>query len=365
VSTSRDEELSPWTAFEMGKGPKATKASKILAKVRKDMKTKSKPAKGVTMRRRDATIVLTQGAVAAPRQNFGSRVPGKMSTSKMIQCLDARVPRTLGLPRAVGPYTVMRTTVLHKSSSRYIQFCPFLSDADPAAPRARWYNWCGVEAVTSTSGITAADNTKAIAMPLSGLGDSCELVPAALTVQVMNDNALDNANGIFAMGRVNQALALGESDATLLYDDMIARFISFYSPRMLTGGKLCLRGVKSSAYPINMNEYAEFAPVHEHNTVFTWSPIQKPAALAPIVFAQLTDTPVNIQFMVTIEWRVRFDPGNPATATHTHHDTLADEAWNDVVKTMSAVGHGVEELSEDTAAAGALGLAARGAAALV
>jgi hypothetical protein len=60
----------------------------------------------------------------------------------------------------------------------------------------------------------------------------------------------------------------------------------------------------------------------------------------------------ELEFMVTIEWRVRFDPGNPATATHTHHDTLGDEAWNGLIRAACAVGHGVEELSEDVAAAG-------------
>lgn len=344
----------------MAKGLK--KANRTLAKIRKDLKNGKKKS-GVTVRRRDATIVLTQGAVAPPRRNFGSGKPGNKSIPKLVQCLDARVPRTLGLPRAVGPYTIIRTTTLHESSRRYIQFCPFLSEYPSAGFGEVWYNWCGVQDVDSTLGITATNNTTPIMMPMTELGQAAEVVPAAMTVQVMNAAALDSASGIFAMGRVNQALALGGSAATLTWDQMVTNFISFYSPRMLTGGKLCLRGVKCSSYPLDMSEYSNFAPLDSsHAGNFSWTDGHRPGALAPIVFVQKSATTVSIQFMITIEWRVRFDPGHPATATHTHHDTLADAAWNDVIKSMSNVGHGVEELSEDVAAGGAL---AAGVAAMV
>ena len=123
---------------------------------------------------------------------------------------------------------------------------------------------------------------------------------------------------------------------------------------MLTGGKLALRGVKCSSYPLDMSEYSHFAPMlHFGGEAFAWSTnALRPAALAPIVFVQENAQPKTMQFLVTMEWRVRFDPANPATASHTYHETLPDECWNGVVKAASNAGHGVEELGEDAATLG-------------
>ena len=97
---------------------KSIKAARVLNKVRKDLKLKKSGGKAKPMTRGNATIVLAQGALGVPKRNFGTKKqkPGK-SIATMVKCLDARVPRTLGLPRAVGPYTVIRTTKLHQSSA--------------------------------------------------------------------------------------------------------------------------------------------------------------------------------------------------------------------------------------------------------
>lgn len=336
----------------MAKAP----AKKVLSKIRKDLKlkTKTKRTGKVTVKRRDATIVLAQGAVAAPRKNFGTNGGGGGSLRANIRALDARVPRTLGLPRAVGPYSVIRTTKLHSTNAQFVMFCP-VANTDHGQQHNAFYDWCGFEDVNAQLPITATDNARAINMPLTGLGSCADLVPAALTVQVMNPASLQTASGVFAMTRVNQQLELGGSPSGVTWDEICDRVISFYSPRLLTGGKLSLRGVKCDAYPLNMSDYSNFRPLIQRSSgVFTWDAHVAPAALSPIVFIQQNETPVEMEFMITIEWRVRFDPGNPATASHTHHDTMSDAAWNDVVKAMSCVGHGVEELSEDVAAGGAL-----------
>lgn len=336
---------------------KAKTMKKTLAKVKKDLKIKTK-TRSRGMARRSATVVLAQGAAAAPRRNFGTQGVGKRaSVGSLMRCLDARVPRTLGLPRAVGPYTIIRTTRLHQSDGDFIMFAPFLYGT-PNSQGWRWRNWCGVEDVASGTAISGASNTKPMIMPMDELGDAVEVVPAGLTVQVMNPESLQNATGVFAMTRVNQQLSLGGSTDT--WEDLKQRVISFYTPRLLTGGKLALRGVKCSAYPLNMSEYSSFMPLAKTgNAAFTWEGAGlAPGALSPIVFVQQNEIPKTMEFLVTIEWRVRFDPGNPATASHIHHDTLSDEAWNAVVKGMSSCGHGVEELSEDVAEAGAMGYGA-------
>lgn len=329
---------------------------KTLAKVKKDLKLK-KTSKHNKSGRAAATIVLAQGAVAPPKKNFGTRSAGKKSNpSTLAKCLDARVPRTLGLPRAVAPYTVIRTTRMHRSTSSVILFGTFMKEESNGV---HWRNWCGVEAVDGASSINTAANTKSITMDMASLGFGAALVPAAITVQVMCPKPLQLAGGLYAMTRVNQNMNVGGSART--YDNLRDTIISYFSPRMLTGGKLALRGVKCSGAPMDMGEYCDFAPLYaDADETFGWYlDVARPAALTPIAFvrdAESTDEAMS--FLVTIEWRVRFDPQNPAAASHTHHDTLSDEAWNQVQKTMTMAGHGVEELTEDVTEAGAMGYGA-------
>lgn len=297
--------------------------------------------------RRNATMALAQGAAAVPRKNFGGSV-GTGNLRLLIKMLDARLPKTLGLPRAVGSYTVIRTTKLHRSDAAFVMFAPFHN-----LNEGNFYNWCGVEDVDATLAVNATSNARAINIPLAELAGATEVVPAALTVQVMNPASLQTASGVFAMGRVTTPFNYGGS--TDKWNDLRARFISFFSPRLLTGGKLALRGVKCDAYPLDMSEYANFQPVSEYTGVFTWSnDAVRACALSPIVFVQSNAFPQVIEFLVTIEWRVRFDPGNPAVASHTYHNTTSDALWNGVCRAMSAAGHGVTEIAEDVLEAGAL-----------
>lgn len=320
---------------------RAKKLARDLRRVKRDLK--SKPAT-----RRNATKALAQAAMAAPRRNFGTKSAGG-TLRACIKSLDARVPRTIGLPRAVGPYSVIRTTRLWSSSANFIMFVPFTSDDS-------WHNWCGIEDVISSDPVNGGNNSRPITIPLADLSHAAEVAPAALTVQVMNPSSVQTAQGMFAMGRANQQFDYGGSTET--WDTLRDRFISYFSPRLLTGGKLALRGVKCSTYPLDMSEYSHFMPVADYPTPFTWLTV-KPTALAPIIFVQNNATPQTLEFLITVEWRVRFDPGNPAVASHTHHDTTPDGVWNSVCREMSSMGHGVEELAEDVMELGAMGGAAR------
>ena len=311
--------------------------------------------------------ILYQGVAAPPRRNFGSM----RAKANLRAALDARIPRTLGLPRAVGPYTVIRTTIPYNdpdpNSEAYI-FCPFLQDRPAVGSELRskaWLSWCGVRQSSATGGaIGGTGSISPIVMPTFNLGGAAEVVPSAMTVQVMNSQPVQSADGIFLMGRMNQQLPFGNSTKT--WGEFRTEFSSYFSPRLLSGGKLALRGVKCDSYPLDMSEYSTFAPVSNLITD-KWSADIEPAALAPIVFVrnQANGPTTNVTFLITIEWRVRFDPLNPVFFSHTYHDTLSDEAWNTLVGGMSAAGHGVEELAEDAVEAGAMGVAARAAIALL
>jgi len=332
----------------MKNGKRTVGARKVLAKVRKDLKLKIKRPRANM--RRNAANVLTQGVGAVTRRAFGTKQTKGTNTRMLMKCLDARIPRTLGLPRAVGPYTVIRTTVLHKSSSDFIMFAPFKDYGTE-----KWFSWCGIEAVVPEHDVTHLSNTLIVRMPMHALGSACEAVPAGLTVQVMNPASLQNADGIFAMTRVNQQMAIGDSPAGVTWRELAGRVTANYFPRLLSGGKLAIKGVKCDSYPLDMTEYSDFMQISDitgHQT--TMNRFIRPAALAPIIFVQNNEMPKTIEFLVTMEWRVRFDPGNPATSSHSFHNTLPDEAWNRVISAMSSMGHGVVDLGDDIVDAGAL-----------
>jgi hypothetical protein len=210
----------------------------------------------------------------------------------------------------------------------------------------------------ATKAFDDATNTVFVDSPLGSLGDASEIVPSKYTVQVMNAHSLNNAQGLFMMTRVNQQLALGGTSGN--WDELAHNVVAYYSPRVLTGGKLALRGVVSSAYPLNMNEYAAFAPVIKQDEVTTgdkWATNINPGAMTPIVFLNETTgdgLSFPIEFLVTMEVRVRFSPLNPATASHSYHAPMGDSAWNDLIKCASSIGHGVMDIVETVADAGAL-----------
>lgn len=313
--------------------------------------------------RSKATRVLAQGAGALPRRAFGATTSqGTSLRRRYLHGLNARLPLHLGLPRPVGPYQVIRTSKLHTSSAGVVIFAPLMHNNASSNGHPVWFHACGVEE-NLVGPINAANGAQMIDMPMSGLGSAADMVPAALTVQVMNKASLQEATGLFTMGRVAQQLCLGgETRSWLTFK---TEFDSFFKPRLLTGGKLALRGVTCNAVPINMNEFSDFLPGKPAVTApFTWGPDVTPAALSPIVFTQ-SGTPVEISYLVTIEWRVRFDPFHPAAASHTFHPSTPDAVWNGIIGAATAAGHGVVDIADEVADIGFDVAAAAGAAALL
>jgi hypothetical protein len=252
---------------------------------------------------------------------------------------------------------VIRTTKLHRSTAPVLLFGTFTNEQGAGR---HWRNWCGIEANDITLGVDEANNSRAITMAMSSIGYGACVVPAAITVQVMCPKPLQEAGGLYAMCRVNQNMDIGGSSRT--YANLRDTIVSYFSPRMLTGGKLALRGVKCSGAPMDMGEYCDFAPLEASTSDYNFGWLTatgKFSALTPIAFVRDADSAAEpISFLITIEWRVRFDPQNPAAASHMHHDTLSDEAWNQVSRTMAMAGHGVEELAQDATEAGAMGYGA-------
>jgi hypothetical protein len=262
----------------------------------------------------------------------------------------------------------LKTTQLIQTSSQVAFFGTFMSEATSTS-QDQWIAMCGVgEALTGPINTTAGT----FAYPMVGM-DSFEyaatVAPAAVTIQIMNPQALQNTSGIAYIGRSTAQYELGGSLRT--WDTLGNEFVQFMAPRLCSAGKLALRGVKVSSYPLDMNELSDFRGVRPYadafgagggTKTFNWTSQKiRPAGFAPLVI--YNPDGIGLQVLVTIEWRVRFDPGNVAAGTHQQYPTTPDAVWNKVTSAMSSAGHGVVDIAEDTAEIGAAVVGGRYAAA--
>lgn len=244
---------------------------------------------------------------------------------------DAFDPCHLPLPRATGPYAVVRTSALIDSSAKYIQFGAFKrNDFDG------WSNVVAIEDVVSGTAINGLNNARYHTVPAPGgtaLGATLSVVPAAISVQLMNPQALQSTSGIIAGATCHTQLDINNRIET--WDDLSTEFISFFRPRLMSAGKLALRGVQVNSFPLNMSAIADFRRFEytAGSGVFTLDGDEiAPEGWSPIVF--INQNGVGLQYLVSVEWRVRFDIGNPAVASHAHHGVTPDGQWNNLILSL-------------------------------
>lgn len=307
-----------------------------------------------------ATPVLAQGVGATTTRAFGNRSPMSETVGKGLQCWDARLPAHLPLPRAVGPYLTVRTTKRFSSDSTVIIFGCFTSDL-VTGPRKNWTNIAAVESNDSTLAINANGNSFFHCYETAGFGKNSTLTPSAITVQVMNPDAIGKTTGICYGGRSDTQLPFGGS--TLTWNALGENFLQFQRPRLMSAGKLALRGVQASSYPMNMSMLADFTPLSTYGDGnITWTNTVNPVGFAPIVwFAPTisTEDKPKYEFLVTCEWRCRFDITEAASAAHVHHPVASDSLWNHLMKLDISKGPSMEDISDVVANIGKLAGAAR------
>jgi len=262
----------------------------------------------------------------------------------------------------VGPYTVVRTTQRIGVNDDLMVFGLFSEQDLHVSPRV-WSKTIAVSSVVVGNPVGGAANTNLF--PLEGLGSVGEAFmacPAAITVQIMNPEALQTSQGIVYIGRSSSQYELGGSART--WTDLGEQFVNFMSPRLCSAAKLVLRGVQVSSYPLDMSEISNFRTLRDAAaSPFTWGGSTLAlAGFAPIVV--YNPSGVLLEYLVTVEWRVRFDPGTLAAGSHVQHPMQSEQVWDRVVRTATAVGHGVQDICEKVAQAGEVYAAARGALAL-
>jgi hypothetical protein len=225
-----------------------------------------------------------------------------------------------------------------------------------------WTSYGMLRSVNSALPINDPNNAllTTVAFPGAGgvTGSGMSAVPAAVSVQVMNPNPLQTTEGIVAAAVCPTQLDLRGRTET--WADFGTEFVSFMRPRLMSAGKLALRGVQLDSYPLNMSALADFKPVTSASgdVTFTWDAgsTTHPLGFAPLVIVNQGSTetpPLELNFLITIEWRVRFDIGNPAVASHKHHGVSTDQHWDSLVRSASNMGNGVRDIVERVANTGA------------
>lgn len=309
-----------------------------------------------------AGVVPYTGAVPNRRSAFqqggtqqkkkGTRKTGSRSTEGF---LDARSSMHLTLPRPVAPYTVTRLTQQYEVTGQTSEgtLCIFgpMRQSSGDSPEWKWSNIVGVQAVAMASAIKAVSNTRPFVMDtFAGLLRS-GIVPSAQTIQVINTEALQGTSGL-AMGAVSPQI-LRIANSTDSWKQLFSELTSFSQPRLMSAPKLALRGVMSHCVPADMSELADFAsPGEMSGTDFTWDGSYglKFSGMLPVWY--YVPAGHTLTFIVTVELRTRFEPGNPATSGHEYHRPASLSTWDNVMRTASNTAYAVKDIVETVAAAG-------------
>jgi len=228
---------------------------------------------------------------------------------------------------------------------------------DGNANAYEWTNTCAVGSIDANRDINdTTANARFYASPLNFFGagtSAATCTPSAVTVQILNPEPLQTTTGIIYAGVMNTQANIGGRQAT--WTDYFDRFINFMSPRLLSAAKLSLRGVQMSSYPLNMTPVSEFTELVAYDSAtgttrdlpYYQGVTEEPTGWAPMLVAN--PQRVKLEYLVTTEWRVRFDLQNPASAGHIHHPIHHDGQWDHLMKQASSMGHGVQDIAETVA----------------
>lgn len=356
-------------------------AKKVINNMTKNARKLNKQARkkyaarvaNVTRARADRVLAQGTGRVAA--HPFGSMsIPRSLGLHP--KCWDAFCTAHAPLPRSVGPYTVVRTSFLTATSAKCGLIGTFkrrqtvLGAVGSSISPEGWSN-CVMVTEEATTAIGSTPSSGFHYSPFPGGGTNVNRTqttftccPAAISVQIIGPTAINDANGQLCAAVVPARMDL--TDDTRTWQEIQTDITSYFRPRLLSAGKLTLRGVQMDSHPLSMADVSTFEPLI-HNPPNPNSPevvnwdinAPYPCGWAPMAF--VNPSGADIQLLIGVEWRVRFDVGNPAVASHQHHGVSSDVGWDQQIRRATEALPGVIDIVEKVANTG-LGLY-RGAAA--
>jgi len=323
---------------------------------------------------------IKQGAGKSVRVAFGSKNGGARKVRKQLKrkpnrrvlgkyqlaCWDAFNPSHLALPRAVAPYVVIRTTKIYEPATtdrRILNlFGPCIRTTYDAGQWTSSFVLSTNKMMTDNLGVDDGVYRGAFDAMAAGSWSAASITPAAFSVQIMNPQALQSTSGMVYIGRCKNKVNLAEDTTPLrTFQDVADDLISYSNPRLCAAGKLALRGVQVDAVPNNMSELAKFTTGDFKTSgpeTLGQSTTRHFEGFNPI-FVYNPDA-IPLQYLVCCEWRVRFDPSNPAYAACVSHKPTTDTRWWEHMEHAVRLGNGVIDIVERVAATGLVGAALSG-----
>jgi hypothetical protein len=258
--------------------------------------------------------------------------------------LDAFHNLHVPLPRAVAPYITVRTVRTFSSAHKFFLFGPMRLNA---GNERTWTNFIGISSDTPASLLNSNSFDRwTTNIPGSESAGFLECTPAAYSVQLMNDSALQTADGVFYSGRLKTGLTAPDSADTRTTQSLMDGCVAYSPPRILTGGKLALGAVQMDAVPGNMAAMADFTPIAYYpdqiNQLWTNATGVEFEGFNPMYL--VNNDAKTLQFMVATEWRVRVSPFNPMSSSAIQHTPTSDSLWSEMMQTASRIGHGVKDV---------------------
>lgn len=180
------------------------------------------------------------------------------------------------------------------------------------------------------------------------------LTPAAFSVQVMNPEALQTSTGMVYIGRVKNQFSLANQNLSSTVGALSQNLVSYCNPRICSAGKLALRGVQVDAVPSDMQALANFSPL-----ATTTDGDFTAAATSDVDFAGFNPIfvfnpqGVELNALVTVEWRVRFDVSNPAHSACTYRPPSSERTWAQTMQQAVQLGNGVIDIVQAVSRLGA------------
>lgn len=178
-----------------------------------------------------------------------------------------------------------------------------------------------------------------------------QYAPAACTIQIMNGEAIQTSSGMVEISRLTYIPDLVATSDT--WEDYTSAAMALNPPRLCSAAKLALRGVTTDLLPYNMSTLSNFTRsdrAHGSNVVNLGTIGLDFEGFAPCLVRN--PDKVQLTYLVTVEYRVRFDPSNPACASHIHHHAVPEGVWDHLVSAMSNEGHGIVDIADVVAETG-------------
>lgn len=283
--------------------------------------------------------------LAGIKQGVGRAVTKPIGAAKRnghsVRCLDAFDPSHLPLPRAIAGYTVIRTTAIHAPTTVnrrvFTMFCPLMTNI---SGQDQWMNCYALSSnVGSVSQLDVVNGWTTWNMPgvsIAGGYRGARLTPSAITIQLMNPEAVQTTAGIVYIGRANNAMNVRTMDLTQTFDTLAQNLVAFTAPRLCSAAKLAFNGVKVSAVPNDMTEMADFTAIDfetaPQNLTLAAASNIRPGGFNPIFV--YNPNVIDLQFLVCVEWRVRFGPANSMHSLVTEYPAAPDATWTRILKEM-------------------------------